>query len=288
MLLTPERKIESISREVEARTKALTAEIHEHKAETDCSLDVIKQDVAKIRKEMSTEREILQFKAGEELKICNDNIRTVEVKIVEFNDKMNSEISNLKTQIAEGSIINNWSAVVAEVDQATEARIADIDPTTTTFTGIEQHSTQCVSDCNVSCTNTTHLLNVNSVQIRANVSVHSDLVSVPNAAIKELVLPTFSDSNKQVAVQFWREFKKYFKLKQIPYSLKLRLTDRAISDAYSKAWLSAVYHDLKDYEQFRENLTNILWSKPHQSRIRCAIFKDKYSRQEGNTCQLIS
>ena len=55
---------------------------------------------------MSTERERLQFKAGEGIKICNDNIRTVEVKIVELNDKINSEISKLKAQIAEGSIIS--------------------------------------------------------------------------------------------------------------------------------------------------------------------------------------
>jgi hypothetical protein len=89
-------KTESISREVEARTKALTVEIHEHTTETDCSLDVMKQEVANIRKEMSTEREKLQFKAGEKIKMCNDNIKAVEVKIVELNDKMHSEISNLE------------------------------------------------------------------------------------------------------------------------------------------------------------------------------------------------
>ena len=107
--------------------------------------------------------------------------------------------------------------------------------------------------------------------------------SVPNAAINELVLPTFSDSNKQVAVQFLRELENYFKLKQIPDSLKLPLTASAITCAYSKIWLSAVYHDLKDYEQFRENFANISWSKPHQSRIRCALYQDKYSRKEGES-----
>jgi hypothetical protein len=59
------KKTESISREVEARTKALTADIYEHKPEIDCSLDVMKQAAAKVRKEMSIERERLQFKAGE-------------------------------------------------------------------------------------------------------------------------------------------------------------------------------------------------------------------------------
>jgi hypothetical protein len=56
------KKTQSISRAVETRTAALVAEIQEHKAEIDCSLHVRKQYVG--RKEMSTERERLQFGAG--------------------------------------------------------------------------------------------------------------------------------------------------------------------------------------------------------------------------------
>jgi hypothetical protein len=58
------KKTESISRAVAARTTALIAEIQEHKAETDCSLHVMKQYVAKTMKETSTERERLQFGGG--------------------------------------------------------------------------------------------------------------------------------------------------------------------------------------------------------------------------------
>jgi hypothetical protein len=173
----------------------------------------MKQDISRIRKEMSTERERLQFKGAEEVKKCNGNIRTAEVKILELNDKINSEISNLKAQIAESSKISNRSTIVAEVGHATEARIAEIGPNTPTCTGVEKHSTQCVRDFNVSCNNTSRLLNVNSVQYHANLGVQSDLPKVPNAAINELVLPTFSNSNKQTAVQFLREFEEYFKMK---------------------------------------------------------------------------
>ena len=67
---------------------------------------------------------------------------------------------------------------------------------------------------------------------------------------------------------------------QIADSLKLPLTARAITDALSKSWLLAVYHDVNKYEQFREKFTNLFSSKPRQSRIRCAIYQDKYSRQE--------
>jgi hypothetical protein len=59
-----------------------------------------------------------------------------------------------------------------------------------------------VSECNVSFIKTTHLLIVNSVLGHCNMSVHSDLVSVHNTAINELVLPIFSDSKKQMLFNF--------------------------------------------------------------------------------------
>ena len=58
------KKTESIYHEVEARTKALIFEIQEHKTETDSSLKVIKQDVGKIRKEMSAVKERLHLMWG--------------------------------------------------------------------------------------------------------------------------------------------------------------------------------------------------------------------------------
>jgi hypothetical protein len=44
-------------------------------------------------------------------------------------------------------------------------------------------------------------------------SVHSDFVNVPTTAINELVLLTFRDSKKKIAVQFLREVEEYFKFK---------------------------------------------------------------------------
>ena len=67
----------------------------------------------------------MQFKAGEKVGKFSDNIRTVEVKIVELNDKMKSEISNLKAQNSARSITSIPVTTVAEVGQADKARIAD-------------------------------------------------------------------------------------------------------------------------------------------------------------------
>jgi hypothetical protein len=44
---------------------------------------------------------------------------------VELNDKMKSEISNLRAQNSAGSITSIRAATVAEVGQADKARIAD-------------------------------------------------------------------------------------------------------------------------------------------------------------------
>jgi hypothetical protein len=80
--------------------------------------------VAKIMREVSTEKERLQFKAGDEVENFSDNVRAVELRIMQFDDKMNSEISNMKDQILAGSLTSNRSAVVAEVGRDSAASIA--------------------------------------------------------------------------------------------------------------------------------------------------------------------
>jgi hypothetical protein len=54
-----------------------------------------------------------------------DSISTVDVNIVELNDKMKSEISNLGAQNSAGSLTSIRAATVAEAGQADKARLAD-------------------------------------------------------------------------------------------------------------------------------------------------------------------
>jgi hypothetical protein len=67
----------------------------------------------------------LQFKAGEKVKKFSYIVRTVEIKNVEINDKMESEIANLRAQISADSITSTRAAAVTEVGQVDKARIAD-------------------------------------------------------------------------------------------------------------------------------------------------------------------
>ena len=134
---------------------------------------------------MSTEKEGLQFKAGEKVEKFSDNIRTVEVKIVELNDKMISEISNLRAQISAGRITSTRASTVAEVGQSKDSRLS---PTTTTHTLVSKNMAPTVSATVVSCPNTTHRFNVNSVQVHINTfTAIVDLSRFNNSCLKSPV-----------------------------------------------------------------------------------------------------
>jgi hypothetical protein len=66
-------------------------------------------------------------------------------------------------------------------------------------------------------------------------------------------------------------------------SLKLPLIARAGQDPFTKAWLSARYNELRTYENFRTQVTKLLWNDQKQSNICCKIFQDKYDRNGEET-----
>jgi hypothetical protein len=105
------------------------------------------------------------------------------------------------------------------------------------------------------------------------------------AKLNELTLPTFTDSSKQVLLLFLRELDQYFELKAIPENLKLPLASLAIFDPYDKSWIEAVYGDLRNYDEFREKFSKLLWKEIQQSSVRFSIFQTKYDRSSGETMQ---
>ena len=58
---------------------------------------------------------------------------------------------------------------------------------------------------------------------------------------------------------------------------------RAVSYPIAKSWFSTVYHELNGYEQFKSLFTKFLWNSPTQSRIRCSIYQDKFTGQDGES-----
>ena len=92
---------------------------------------------------------------------------------MEIKDKMNSEISKLKAQSLAGSLTSNGSAINTEAGRDAVVRIADVGPSTPTYSLVVTSNIKlkCVNDCNVSCSSTTYLFKVNNAQVHNNMSV---------------------------------------------------------------------------------------------------------------------
>ena len=97
------------------------------------------------------------------------------------------------------------------------------------------------------------------------------------------LLCPISDSSNQILLHFLRDLDEYYKIKNVPESLKLPLAMRAVTVPTAKNWFTTVYSELKGYEYFKALFTKILWNSPTQSRIRRSIYQDKFTRQDGES-----
>jgi hypothetical protein len=119
---------------------------------------------------------------------------------------------------------------------------------------------------------------VNSVKVSDNhVNVKTGLLA-DCSSLNELTFLIYSDHTTQVIGNFLKDSDLYFELKGVAESLKFPLAARAVQDPFTKAWLSAEYYKLGTYENFRIQVTQLLWNDQKQSRIRCKIFQDKFDR----------
>ena len=99
----------------------------------------------------------------------------------------------------------------------------------------------------------------------------------------ELTLPIYGDHTTKVIGNFLKDLDLYFYLKKVSESLKMPLPTRAVQDPLTKAWLSAEYYKLGTYENFRTQVTQLLWNDHKQSSIRCRIFQDIFDRNGEET-----
>jgi hypothetical protein len=106
--------------------------------------------------------------------------------------------------------------------------------------------------------------------------------------IGDLPLPKFSDPRKQNVVEFLAELNDYFKLKNIPDSLKLPLAMKAVTDPYCKNFISAVCKGMETFEQLSQELTRFLWDDRRQADARASIYQDKYKEETSETYPRIS
>jgi hypothetical protein len=116
---------------------------------------------------------------------------------------------------------------------------------------------------------------VNNVRVSDHVN-HGLLANC--SSLNELTLPSYSNSSVQIVGNFLKDLDLYFDLKGVPDNLKLPLAARAVQDPFTKAWISAEYHKLGSYENFRTQITQLLWNDQKQSNVRCKIFQVKYDQ----------
>ena len=95
-------------------------------------------------------------------------------------------------------------------------------------------------------------------------------------SLNELTFHIYSDHTTQVTGNFLKDLDFYFDLKGVSESLKLPLAARAVRYPFTNAWLGAEYYKLGTYENFRTQVTQLLWNNQKQSSNRCKIFQDIY------------
>ena len=197
---------------------------------------------------------------------------------------MSAEIKRLREQLATrqatDQVISNQVLPVTEVDLGNSNQAGSTAASSASSYHIGNVNT---NNCTTSvCGNGTSPPSINSNVESAIVNVPPDMFA-SNLHLNELTLPQFYDSSRQIVLHFLRNLDEYYRIKNIPESLKLPLAMRAVSDPIAKSWFSTVYHELKGYEQFKSLFTKFLWNSPTQSRIRCSIYQDKFTGQDGES-----
>jgi hypothetical protein len=136
----------------------------------------------------------------------------------------------------------------------------------------EQKSTNICRACeNVCKCGNTVQGEVNTVKLYDNhVNVNPGLLASCNS-LNELTLPIYSDHTTQVNENFLKDLDIYFDLKRVAENLKLPLAARAVRDPFKKGWLSAEYYKLGTYQNFKSQVTQLLWNNQKQSSICCKI-----------------
>lgn len=264
---------DKIYQEVRAGSERLAEELQGHKTETKGNLEEFTQKYNRFREQMKSELAAWQDKAGGEINEAHSSIQ-----------KVNAEIAQLREQLAvrqpaEGGSPNQ---VIPITDVEVES---NNQPSTGLATNTGNYH---VSKDDVNESAAPGYGNAKSLQ-RADSNVGSTIVSLPsdvfasNSPMNELSLPRFFDSSKQILLHFLRDLDEYYKIKNVPESLKLPLAMRAVTDPVARNWFSTVYGELKGYEHFKTLFTNFFWNSPAQARIRCSIYQDKFTRQDGET-----
>jgi hypothetical protein len=133
---------------------------------------------------------------------------------------------------------------------------------------------------NVSACNNVNHTNTIATSCIENVSAQSE-TSVDTSQFKELSLPKFSGSSKQVAVHFIRHLDEYFTLRKTPEELRLPLVFRSISDPFPKQWLLTTMGNLNHMTILRTLLRGYFGMEPDGQKSGAGCIKTDITTGRG-------
>lgn len=268
-----EKRLDRVDEEIRAKTKVLEMGLKQQAEATDNELKSLRQELSQDQQQNKVDfnSQLLAEKQARQATLV----------------KMQKEIDGLREKLAmktTGVLTNN-----NQIDNGPMMPMVQGDQVVASNTSNEnqarsQSEVQTNRSCENGCKcNSTVQDDVNSIRLSDNQNIvhHGSLANC--SPLSELTLPIFKDHATQVVGNFLKELDLYFELKGVSENLKLPLASKAIRDPFTKAWLSAEYHKIGTYDQFRKQVTQLLWNDQKQANIRCSIFQDKYDRNGGET-----
>ena len=279
-----DRRMDRITEEVKAKRRVLEIDLHRHVENTDNDIQSIRQELIQAKQQFTAD-------VSDKISACNSQIvaekKECKTKFLKINHEIDILKERLAVNLAGDKAINNTnnnngcSLITLTNGNSQEGGVSG-------GSASNQASDQRSVSGNTACENVckcgnTVMGEVNSVRMIENhVNVNPGLLA-GCSSLNELTLPIYSDHTTQVIGNFLRDLDQYFDLKGLSENLKLPLAARAVQDPFTKAWLSAEYYKLGSYENFKTQVTQLLWNDQKQSSIRCKIFQDKYDRNGEET-----
>jgi len=238
----------------------------------------IDTDVTQIREAMAQIREYVDDK----FRAVSGDMQQVRRNADEIS-KVNATLGEPQNKLASG---NSNTAQSADSGNAT-VRIISTDQQAASASSIDTNTLPSTNGVNVSSNSAyhgstcvvSHAINSGGY---ANVNMTFEVQS-RSADLSELILPSFTDSSKQVPLHFIRDLDLYFKLRQKPDHLKLPLTFTAVQEPIAKQWFSSTYDKLNSYDEFRKGFINLLRNPNRQAGFRSQIYLDKHFPNSGES-----
>ena len=265
------KQVDIHGQEVLNASRAVLANINDHKEQTEVVINNIREEVTKTIEYVDDKFSIVSGDK-QQIRRNTDEISKLNATLEELQNKLVAGNSNTPQSADSGNVI---------------VRVTTADQQAVTESGVEANLLPSTNGVNVCSNSACHYSNsVVSQNVNSDICKHVNVTSEVQSRsvdLSELTLPSFTDSTKQVPLHFIRDLDLYFKLKQTPDHLKLPLTFRAVQEPVAKQWFSSTYDKLTTYDEFKKGFTELLWNPNRQAGIRSQIYLDTHSPNSGES-----